>query len=112
MNVARRVNLKELLINGYTKQMENTYKLEIPNDVISLFILYYDGFSVWDRRLHSKNIAIKNNDECVEAISTEHEWGSAYLTGVYQSGEHHWRFKILNGPWPHKYFLFGIWKKK
>merc|ERR1711992_295339 len=64
----------------------------------------------WDEKLHGSAMEIVDNGNCV--VMKSRRWGSAYLTGEYSYGHHHWKFKIEHGPEMNHYSLIGIWKTK
>merc|ERR1712228_772777 len=101
------ISTHELAVFVY---MRNSVFQNMPMELKKLCLLYYSFGTEWDKDLHGASMEIVDNGKCVKMI--EKNWGSAYLTGEYCEGIHHWKFKIEHGPYQYAYFLIGIWKPK
>ena len=104
--VTKRRYKRELIVFGYIRRI---LPKQIPTELKKLCLSFY-SMTEWDADLHGACMDIVDGGNCVRMI--KRGWGSAYLTGEYSQGAHHWTFKLKHGPFKNHYFLIGIWKTK
>ena len=87
-------NKSKLVVNGFIHQMEGILCQDtiIPDLVINLCILFYALIDRFDPECIGSDMELDEQTQCI--VQTKTLSNSAFLTNVFESGLHEWKFQI------------------
>ena len=84
------------LISGYIRNTQIT-NVNIPALINYICTLFYYVSEKWNKQRTTQNCLISYDELTMESID-ENEFTTAFLTQIAESGQHHWKFKIIERP--------------
>ena len=106
----------KFVVHGFIRNVEELLSQDkgnniVPDLVINLCILFYAMADRFDPKCIGPLMKLDEKTQCI--TQTNCNSNSAFLTNIFESGLHHWRFKInkcyKNSFWSQ---TLGIWKIK